>query len=79
MLAPIDQPWCLRKSREELTPVLLDWLSAIPLIVTALWLLVRPAAANYLPKKGWGSHLLNQESIRKIRTRGGLSVPEADA
>ncbi len=62
-----------RKSREELTPVLLDWLSAIPLIVTALWLLVRPAAANYLPKKGFGSHLLNQESIRKIRTLGAFS------
>ena len=43
-----------RASREELTPVRWDWLSAIPLIVAALWLLVRPAAAYDLPKKGWG-------------------------
>lgn len=60
-----------RESREELTPVRWDWLSAIPVIVTALWLLVRPAAAHDLPKKGWGSHLLNTESIRKIRTLSG--------
>jgi hypothetical protein len=66
-----------RDSREELTPVRWDWLSAIPLIVTALWLLVRPAAAYYLPKKGWGSHLLNPESIRKIRTLGGHSAAGA--
>lgn len=55
-----------RDSREELTPVRWDWLSAIPLIFTVLCLLVRPAAASYLAKKGWGSHLLNPESIRKI-------------
>ncbi len=36
-------------------------------------LLVRPAAAYYLSKKGWGSHLLTPESIRKIRTLGGHS------
>ena len=59
-----------RESREELTPVRWDWLSAIPFIVTLLCLLTRPAAANYLARKGWGSHLLNPESIRKIRTLG---------
>ena len=63
-----------RDSREELTPVRLDWLSAIPLIFTALWLLVRPAVAYDLPKR-WGSHLLNPESIRKIRTLGRHSAP----
>jgi hypothetical protein len=63
-----------RESREELTPVRWDWLSAIPLIVTALWLLMRPAAVYYLPKRGWGSHLLNPESIRTIRTLGGHST-----
>jgi hypothetical protein len=41
------------------------------LIVAAICLLVRPASADYLSKKGWGSHLLNPESIRKIRTLGG--------
>ncbi len=55
-------------SREELTPVRFDWLSGIPAIVTALWLLVDPRAAHYLPEKGWGSHLLNPESIRRIRS-----------
>jgi predicted ATP-grasp superfamily ATP-dependent carboligase len=64
-----------RDSREELTPVRWDWLSAIPLIITVLCLLVRPAAASYLAKKGWGSHLLNPESIRKIRTLGRHPAP----
>jgi hypothetical protein len=54
-------------SREELTPVRFDWLSSIPAIVTALWLLADPRAAHYLPRKGWGSHLLNPESVRRIR------------
>ena len=66
-----------RDSREELTPVRWDWMSIIPLIVTALWLLVRPSAAIYLPEKGWGSHLLNPESIRKIRNLGWPSGPAA--
>ncbi len=59
------------RSREELTPLRWDWPSALPVIVTALWLLVNPKAAHYLPEKGWGSHLLNPESIRKIRRLGG--------
>jgi predicted ATP-grasp superfamily ATP-dependent carboligase len=67
-----------RASREELTPVRWDWLSAIPLIVAVLWLLVRPAAAYDLPKKGWGSHLLNPESIRKIRALGAHGSPGAE-
>jgi hypothetical protein len=61
-------------SREELTPVRFDWLSSIPAIVTALWLLADPRAAHYLPQKGWGSHLLNPESVRRIR-----SWPEGEA
>jgi hypothetical protein len=68
-----------RESHEELTPVRWDWLSAIPLIVAAFSLLMRPAAAYYLPKKGWGSHLLTPESIRKIRTLGEHSAPAAGA
>jgi predicted ATP-grasp superfamily ATP-dependent carboligase len=55
-------------SREELTPLRFDWLSSIPAIVTALWLLVDPRAAHYLPQRGWGSHLLNPETIRRIRS-----------
>ena len=68
-----------RESREELTPVRWDWLSAIPLIVAALGLLLRPAAASSLVRKGWGSHLLDQESIRKIRTLGERSAPATRA
>jgi len=51
----------------------------VPLIVTALCLLTRPASAFYLSKKGWGSHLLTAESIRKIRTLGGHSATTVGA
>jgi hypothetical protein len=54
-------------SREELTPVRSDWASVVPALVTALWLLVDLKAAHYLPRRGWGSHLLNSASVRKIR------------
>jgi hypothetical protein len=55
-------------SREELTPVAADWLSFIPPTVTALWLLATPAAAHYLPRKGWGAHLLTPQTVRTIRS-----------
>ena len=54
-------------SREELTPMRWDWASVAPAIVTALWLLADLKAALYLPRRGWGSHLLNAQSVRKIR------------
>jgi hypothetical protein len=63
-------------SREELTPVRWDWPSAIPALITALWLLANPKAAHHLPKKGWGSHLLTPDSIRRIR---GLGAEQAAA
>jgi predicted ATP-grasp superfamily ATP-dependent carboligase len=68
-----------RESGEELTPVRWDWLSAIPLMVTALCLLARPASAYYLSEKGWGSHLLTPDTIRKIRTLVGHSAPAVGA
>jgi hypothetical protein len=58
-------------SREELTPARIDWPSVLPVAMTALWLLVDPKAADYLPRKRWGSHLLNQQSVLKIRERIG--------
>lgn len=58
------------QSKEELTPVRLDWLSFIPAAATALWLLVTPRAAHYLPQRGWGAHLLTPAGIRSIRTLG---------
>jgi predicted ATP-grasp superfamily ATP-dependent carboligase len=53
-------------SREELTPVALDWISFVPPTVATLWLLATPAAAHYLPQKGWGPQLLTPHSIRMI-------------
>ena len=64
-------------SREELTPVRADWPSAVPVTITALWLLATPEAAHYLPKKGWGSHLLTPQSVRIIRTMTGAQAPTA--
>ncbi|MHB8271348.1 hypothetical protein [Bradyrhizobium sp.] len=51
---------------EELTPVHRDWISAVPLAMTALALLANPRLAGTLSKKGWGAHLLGAESIRVI-------------
>jgi predicted ATP-grasp superfamily ATP-dependent carboligase len=53
-------------SREELTPVRMDWLGCVPVMATALWLLASPRAAHYLPQRGWGAHLLTPQSIRTI-------------
>ncbi|HEV7877317.1 ATP-grasp domain-containing protein [Bradyrhizobium sp.] len=53
-------------SVEELTPLRHDWISAVPLAMTALALLADPKLAGTLSKKGWGAHLLGAESIRLI-------------
>jgi predicted ATP-grasp superfamily ATP-dependent carboligase len=53
-------------SAEELTPVRLDWLSAVPLAMTAILLLLAPKLAVRLARTGWGAHLLDLESIRLI-------------
>jgi predicted ATP-grasp superfamily ATP-dependent carboligase len=53
-------------SVEELTPVRDDWISAIPLAMTALALLANPAVAGTLAKKGWGAHLLDARAVRII-------------
>ncbi len=64
-------------SREELTPVAIDWMSFVPPTVTALWLLATPSAAHTLPKKGWGAQLLTPQSIRSDQDHGcrKVSVP----
>jgi predicted ATP-grasp superfamily ATP-dependent carboligase len=54
------------ESVEELTPVRLDWISAVPLAMTAMLLLLAPKRAKTLARSGWGSHLLDLESIRLI-------------
>jgi predicted ATP-grasp superfamily ATP-dependent carboligase len=53
-------------SREEMTPVKSDWLSAVPLATTAAMLLARPKSADALARGGFGAHLLSLDSIRQI-------------
>ena len=55
-------------STEELTPVRLDWISAVPLAMTAIFLLVAPKLAVTLARGGWGAHLLDLGSIRLIES-----------
>jgi predicted ATP-grasp superfamily ATP-dependent carboligase len=55
-------------STEELTPVGVDWISAVPLAIIALSLLVAPRLANVLAKSGWGAHLLDLASVRRIES-----------
>jgi hypothetical protein len=55
-------------SVEELTPVRRDWISAVPLAMTAVSLLANPKLAGTLSKKGWGAHLLGIDSIRLIES-----------
>jgi hypothetical protein len=55
-----------RGSREELTPVRRDPWSALPLMATAVSLIVHPGAAASLVKGGWGRHLLTTSAMRTI-------------
>ncbi len=55
-----------RGSTEELTPVRSDWISAVPLAVTAALLLASPKSAIRLARGGFGAHLLDLKSIRMI-------------
>jgi predicted ATP-grasp superfamily ATP-dependent carboligase len=57
-------------SSEELTPVRLDWISAVPLAVTVGILLASPASAIKLARGGFGAHLLDLGSIRVIEAEG---------
>jgi biotin carboxylase len=57
-------------SGEELTPVGLDWISAVPLAMTAALLLASPAFAIKLARGGFGAHLLDLGSIRMIEAEG---------
>ena len=57
-------------SSEELTPVRLDWFSAVPLAMTAAFLVASPKSAIKLARGGFGAHLLDLGSIRKIEGEG---------
>jgi biotin carboxylase len=53
-------------STEELTPLRLDWLSVVPLVVITFALLLQPRLAASLTRQGWGAHLLDLASIATI-------------
>jgi len=55
-------------SVEELTPVRLDWLSALPLAMIATLVLIAPKLAIRLARGGWGAHLLDLGSISLIES-----------
>ena len=57
-------------SSEELTPVRQDWVSAVPLAITAVLLLASPKSAVKLSRGGFGAHLLDPETIRIIESEG---------
>jgi predicted ATP-grasp superfamily ATP-dependent carboligase len=56
-------------STEELTPVQWDWMSAVPLGMTAAFLLASPKSAIKLARGGFGAHLLDLGSIRRIEAK----------
>ncbi|MDB5553922.1 MAG: hypothetical protein JWL86_3906, partial [Rhizobium sp.] len=53
-------------STEELTPMRLDWISAVPLAMIATVLLAAPKRGVELARGGWGAHLLDVDSIGMI-------------
>lgn len=55
-------------SSEELTPVLADRISAVPLVITAGLLLASPKSAIKLARGGFGAHLLDLKSITAIES-----------
>ena len=67
---------CLRSSgpyagsTEELTPVRSDWMSAVPLAMTAALLLASPKSAIKLARGGFGAHLLDLEEYPDDRGGG---------
>jgi predicted ATP-grasp superfamily ATP-dependent carboligase len=56
-------------STEELTPVRLDWICAVPVAMIAISLLIAPKLAVTLAREGWGAHLLDVKSVRLIESK----------
>jgi predicted ATP-grasp superfamily ATP-dependent carboligase len=57
-------------SAEEMTPLRLDWISAVPLAMIAMVLLAAPSRGVLLARGGWGAHLLDVGSMRVIESEG---------
>jgi predicted ATP-grasp superfamily ATP-dependent carboligase len=53
-------------SIEELTPVGLDRISAVPLATTAIFLTLAPSLAERLVRRGFGAHLIDAHGIGRI-------------
>ena len=47
-----------------------DWISAVPLAITAALLLASPKSAVKLARGGFGAHLLDLGTIRMIESEG---------
>ena len=56
-------------STEELTPLRLDWISAVPVAMIVISLLIAPKLAATLARRGWGAHLLDVKSVRLIESK----------
>jgi len=56
-------------SVEELTPVRLDWPSAFPLALVAIWMLAKPSAARQTSRTYASSHQLSSSATKVIRDR----------
>ena len=48
--------------------MLSDWISAVPLLMTAMLLLASPKFASRLARGGFGAHLLDVASVRRIQS-----------
>jgi hypothetical protein len=55
-------------STEELTPVVSDWISAVPLLMTAMLLFASANLAGKLARGGFGAHPLDLASVRRIES-----------
>src|SRR5712672_160745 len=55
-------------STEELTPVRLDWISAVPVAMIVISLLIAPKLSVTLARQGWGAHLLDVKSVKLIES-----------
>src|SRR6266481_973413 len=55
-------------SIEELTPVRLDWISAVPVAMIVISLLIAPKLAVTLARGGWGALLLDVKSVKLIES-----------
>ena len=51
----------------------MDWISAVPLAITATLLLAVPEVRGQLARGGWGAHLLDLEAFVRLRERSLLT------